>query len=178
MNWSRFQFACCGLILATTSVGCGDSRADFDQSLALQGAAYLLETEPTEVMGVLEVRDQLDEQAEIAVIGRIGGVAQPWQNGKAAFVISDPSVEAVVDDHGHTNECGDGCAFCARTKAETATLKLAMVEVVDEQGRVVPHDARQLLGLETGQLVVVQGRARIDSLGHLILTAAGIYVRR
>ncbi len=178
MNWSRFQFTCCGLLLVVASVGCGDSPSGLDQSLALERAAYLLETEPTGVVGVLEVRDQIDEQAEIAVIGRVGGVAQPWHNGKAAFIISDPSVEAVVDDHAHTGPCGDGCAFCARSKAETATLKLALVEVVDEQGQVVPHDARQLFGLESGQLVVVQGRARIDSLGHLILTAAGIYVRR
>jgi len=174
--WRALQFACGVLVVAV--VGCGDNRPGRDQSLALQGAAYLLETEPTEVMGVLEVRDQIDEQAEIAVIGRVGGVAQPWHDGKAAFIIADPSVEAVVEDHEHSGPCGDGCAFCTRPKAETATLRLALVEVVDEQGRVVPHDARQLFGLETGQLVVVQGRARIDSLGHLILTAAGIYVRR
>ena len=169
-------------VVGLTSVGCGDptpgNGVNMDPVLLERGAAFLLADEPAEVIGVIEARENLDERAEVAVIGRVGGVAHPWQRGRASFVISDPSVEAVDDAESHSGECGDGCAFCARTKAENATLRLAIVHVVDDQGEVVSGDARQLFGLELGQLVVVQGQARVDNLGNLILSAAGIYVRR
>ena len=51
------------------------------------------------------------------------------------------------------------------------------MRVVDQQGNVVSQDARKLFGLTAGQLVVVRGRAKVDSIGNLVVTADGIYPR-
>ena len=54
----------------------------------------------------------------------------------------------------------------------------ALVQVVNPEGVVVDIDARELLSVKLNQLVVVRGLAEIDSLGNLIVSADGVYVRR
>jgi hypothetical protein len=44
--------------------------------------------------------------------------------------------------------------------------------------RVPPYDARKLLPLEEGQMVVIRGRVEVNALGQLIVHARGLYVRR
>ena len=54
----------------------------------------------------------------------------------------------------------------------------AFVQVVDQSGTVVAVDARKLLALQEGQLVVVQGTGMIDELGNLVVNASGVYSRQ
>jgi hypothetical protein len=51
------------------------------------------------------------------------------------------------------------------------------VKVVGDDGRPVPTDARQLLGIKELQTVVVHGRAKRDDAGNLTVLADGVYVR-
>ena len=43
---------------------------------------------------------------------------------------------------------------------------------------ILPIDARQLLGVEKDQVVVVRGKGHVDKLGVLVISADGIHVRR
>jgi len=77
--------------------------------------------------------------------------------------------------HSHPGHNHEDCAFCARGKSQTDSL--AVVEFLDEQGKRLPIDARELLGVKRDQEVVVRGRGKINDLGYLIIAAEGIYIR-
>ena len=51
------------------------------------------------------------------------------------------------------------------------------MKFVDEQGKTLPTDARQLLGLKELQTVVIQGKAKRDDAGNLTVLASGLYVK-
>lgn len=162
--------------LALLASGCGKGQSAADPAVAEQRKRYLLAEEPADPVGVLELREDLLADREVVVLGKIGGVENPWTAGRASFIIADPALAAAADEHDHGHKCSEDCPFCSkRTKSTDA---LALVELVDEQGRPVPIDARELLGVATDQVVVVRGRARVDKLGCLVVSASGCYIRR
>jgi hypothetical protein len=164
----RFGYLGGLLSLSLLVAGCGGAQAQFDAARA----RYLLVEEPAEPVGILELRESA-VTGDVVVVGRVGGVSQPWSKGQAAFIISDPTAGG---DDGHV--CTDeGCPFCAKKK-QAETDAIAVVQFVDEQGRILPLDARELFQLKSDQTIVVQGRATVDALGSLILSANGLYIRR
>lgn len=132
-----------------------------------------LAKEPRGAIGVLDARKMDVDGQELTLVGRVGGVPNPWIQGYASFIISDlKAPDALKHQHAH----GCDCKFCKQK--HRAADSIAVVEIVDAGGRVVRTNAQQLLGLKTGHVVVVQGRARVDSLGCMTLSANRIYVRR
>jgi hypothetical protein len=179
-----------GLLLlsaASLAAGCGHSADALGPEAMACREKFLLAEEPADVQGVLDARESLtalksgspgsaDAGYPVAVVGQIGGVPDPWTKGQAAFMMIDPAAAASAGEHHHPDGCSEDCPFCS--KNEHGTEQLAMVQFVDETGRVLPHDARRLFDLAPGQTVVVHGRAHIDDLGYLVITASGLYVRR
>ena len=53
-------------------------------------AKYLLAKEPAGAKGVIDVKKEAKDGAEVVGIGRIGGSKEPF-TGRAAFTIVDPS---------------------------------------------------------------------------------------
>ena len=53
-----------------------------------------------------------------------------------------------------------------------------MISFHGENGQVIPTDARQLLGVEQDQIVVVRGQGQLDPKGNLAVIADGLYIRR
>ncbi|NQT41455.1 MAG: hypothetical protein HQ581_28460, partial [Planctomycetes bacterium] len=53
----------------------------------------------------------------------------------------------------------------------------ALVKLVDDSGKVLATDARQLLQVKELQTVVVRGTAKRDQQGNLTVIADGIFVR-
>jgi hypothetical protein len=135
-------------------------------------AKYLLASEPAGAVAVLDARTSPLDRGDITVVGRIGGVADPWTKDRAAFVIADTSATGDADD-GCTDAC---CQFCQQKKA--AAPSLALVRFVDDDGRVLPIDARRLFGLTEHQTVVIRGQAKLSDVGLLVVAAKGMYVRR
>ena len=158
--------SCVALLVVT--VGCGVSDPE---TLSLR-QQYLLEAEPDGATGVLDLRENLDEPVDVVVVGQIGGVVDPWSPGLASFVIVDPI--AAIDGDGHSESCE--CPFCR--ESTDATEGLALVQFQDANGEVLPHDARKLFGLDKDHMVVVQGRAEMTDLGHVVVAARGLYIRR
>ena len=108
------------------------------------------------------------KSADVVIRGRIhAGDLPPWENGKAAFVLTDATGhEGEDDDHDpHT------CPFCSRN------INDYLAKVTFEQdGNIVDIDSRDLFKVAEKQLVIIKGQARIDTDDLLSVTADGIYV--
>lgn len=173
---ANYQIRTVAAVLLTTAVlGCGDA---VEQSLthnssevhSATAAKYVLTSEPAGAVGVIKARAAAKDDQAVVVVGCTGAGEGAWIEGRSAFVLVDSSAALACADEG----CEEGCTCHAEELADAST----MVKFLDDQGRVLPVDSRQLLGLEEQQTVVVQGRAKRDSDGNLTVMANGIYVRR
>jgi hypothetical protein len=154
--------------------GCGGEQpTQVETSPDIDGTQYLLAAEPEDVQGVIETRQAAKDGDLVVVVGRIGGSSNPWVEGRAAFSIVDPALRACSDIEG--DECQQPWDYCCETdRLPEATV---LVKLVDAPGELVAVDARELLGLEELQIVVVQGQAQRDDAGNLTILASGIHVR-
>ncbi len=172
----RHLWKICSLSLMMTLAGC-TSETGVETSTALprpsaEGAKYLLSAAPTDAQDVISMREAVDDNQEVVVIGRIGGSHDPWVEGMAAFSVVDRSLPACSDIPG--DSCPKPWDYCCATdKLPGATT---LVKVVDEQGEIIPTDARELLGVSELQTVVIQGTARKDDAGNITVLASGIYI--
>lgn len=198
------------------AAGCTRTADTVDpQVLAGHRERLVLEEEPDGAVGVVDVREMLlgsedadaegesepaDASAEVAtaeqpaapeavvVVGRIGGVPNPWKQaqpdypwsaGQAQFVIADPAAAAEVEDHGHAHDDPDhDCPFCA---AAAHTDLVAVVRFKDEDGGILRIDARELFDLRGEETVVIRGKPQMlgDAKdGVVVIEADGLYVRR
>ena len=169
MLTSRLFMVICALPLVAGALGCGASTVD--PQVAEQRQRLLLAEEPSGAMGVLDARESATSGADVTLVGQIGGSSSPWSPGQASFVMIDPAAAAEGHDH-----CGDDCPFC-KHKSDGQDA-LALVQFQDEQGSVLPIDARELFQLHDQDTVVVRGRAHINEFGLLVVAANGLYLRR
>ena len=166
------------LAFAAGLCGCGDSSTlepDVSATTAsINGDQFLLVDEPDGSIGVIEARDTAENGQPIVIVGRIGGAANPWIEGRAAFTLLDASMALVAD--GADNEEGEICLedCCAEERGKCTTL----VKVVDADGKLVAADSRKLLGVTEADTVVVQGTASKDESGNFTVLAQGVFVRR
>jgi hypothetical protein len=166
-------------ILAAASAGCSsDSSVGVDSTpvtnVSFERSKYLLADEPDGAIGVIEARESGADGQPIVIVGRIGGAPNPWIDGRAAFVLLDAS-KTVVADGAECCEgeiCMDDC--CAADRAACTTL----VKVVDDGGKVLAVDARQLLDVASDELVVVRGKVSKDTEGNFVVLADSVHVRR
>ncbi len=162
--------------LATTS-GCGQASGSASSvartSIDVDGSRFRLSEEPDGAVGVIDARESAEDGAPLVLVGRIGGAAKPWVEGRAAFTLLDASMSIVAEgeDSGEEEVCMGDC--CATERLSCTTL----VKVVDEQGKLVPVDSRELLGLKESDMVVVTGTAKKDQSGNFTMLASGVYVR-
>lgn len=165
-----------GLAMTT---GCGsatESPAVASSSVVnIDASQYQLEEEPDGAVGVITARETAEDGAAIVLVGRVGGSARPWVDGRAAFTLLDASMSVVAEgeDSGEEGElCTGDC--CALERQSCTTL----VKVVDSQGKLVPMDSRELLGLKESDMVVVQGTAKKDKSGNFVMLAKGVFIRK
>jgi hypothetical protein len=163
---------------ASALIGCaGSSPADpasTTTASAINGDKYLLADGPDGAIGAIEARDVAKDGAPVVIVGRIGGAANPWIEGRAAFTLLDASMAMVAEgaDDEEGEICLDDC--CAEERGKCTTL----VKVVDGDGKLVAADSRQLLGVKADDTVVVSGTASKDASGNFTVLAQGVFVRR
>jgi len=174
----KFTYAA-ALLVVSSAIGCTGSVSPEATGMAvtsasINGEKYLLADEPDGAMGVIEARDSAKDGEPIVVVGRIGGAANPWIEGRAAFTLLDASMAMVAE--GADNEEGEICLddCCAEERGKCTTL----VKVVDGDGKLVAADSRQLLGVSADDTVVVSGTASKDASGNFTVLAQGVFVRR
>ena len=152
--------------------GCS-ARSEASQAPLAEGKQFVLAEEPENLFGILEFRESGETTADdLVLLGRIGGGKQTWSPTSAEFMLTDPSYQPPEGKHVCVD---DNCPFC-KDKHDT-TSATAIVMLTDAQGAVPKVDARRLLPLKEGQLVVVRGPAEINAIGQLVVKARGVYVR-
>ena len=134
---------------------------------------YLLASEPSGAKGVAEARKSAKTNDQVVVVGRIGGDANPWVEGVAAFLIADTSLTPCNARPG--DSCPTPWDYCC--DLDLLKSAKAMVKVVDREGRLLKTDARKLMPLKELQTVVVHGRAERDEAGNLTIFADGVFIR-
>jgi hypothetical protein len=163
-------------VLCLTLPGClAPSASDRDETLKLTTDLSLSEM-PDGAASVIKTKELLqpaDAPAEVVVEARIGGFDEPvFDPERAAFLVADLSLDLGRADHGHDDE---DCPFCQKKKQEMMA-GMALVELVDKQGDILPFAANQVLPLDAGQRVIVTGEGHIDGLGNLVVKASGVYI--
>jgi hypothetical protein len=134
-----------------------------------------LNQSPADAQEVIQVHEDAKDGDEVTLVGRIGGSANPWNEGRAIFSIVDNSLKACSDIPGDTcNKPWDYCCVSGKI-LKTST---ALIKVVDERGNLVKADARDLLKVKELSTVVVKGKAKRDDAGNLTVLASGIYVKQ
>ena len=166
-------FAIAGLF-----VGCGpeastQSPESPNGGPEVDGSKYVLSAEPEGAGEVIQVREQAADGEDVVIVGRIGGSANPWIDGRAAFSIVDNSLKACSDIEG--DHCPIPWDYCCETsKLPTGS---ALVKVVDEKGELVKASAKELLDVKELSTVVVKGKAKRDEAGNLTVLANGVFVK-
>ncbi len=160
-------------------VGCGQHASTPPESepagrttASEEGQAFLLAAEPAGATDVIAVRESASDGDDVLIVGRIGGSANPWIDGRAAFSIVDRSLKACSDIEG--DQCPQPWDYCCETDKLPAAM--ALIKVVDSSGTLVEVDARELLGVAELSTIVVQGKADRDEAGNLTVLASGVYV--
>jgi hypothetical protein len=152
-------------------VGCGAAE---DPHVVAQRKRLVLAEEPSGATSIADAQKNLAAQPEVTLVGCIGAPdQQAFEQGRASFVLS----EAPASGHHHASgHDADNCPFCRHRAAEA---RLAVVQFVDERGEILKTDAPTLLGVESGQVVVVRGHGELnEKLDLLVVTAGGIHIRK
>jgi hypothetical protein len=170
------------LVASLLLVGCSQSEVDSTASSKTTEAAYdasgfVLASEPEGGMDVIAARDSVEDQADVVIVGRIGGGLNPWVEGRAAFQIVDPSLLACSDEKedGEPCSCKTPWDYCC--ESDKLPKAMALVQFVEADGTTVKADARKAFNLKELQTVVVKGKAKRDDVGNLTVLATGMFVR-
>jgi hypothetical protein len=143
-----------------------------DASAAPATKGYLLEEEPEDALDVVAVRKSAKNAEDVVIVGRIGGRKTPWVKGAAAFSIVDATVTACSEIPG--DRCPTPWDFCCEADLPSKTV---LVAFVDEAGKIVKKDARELLKVKELQTVVVKGKVKRDVTGNVSILASSLFVR-
>ncbi len=170
---SRFS-----LILALLAVSCGvqttetippAKKAAPTAVASPEGQALMLPSEPAGAKGVAAVRKEAKDGDEVVVVGRVGGSTTPFTEGRASFLIVDPTLKP-------TAECECPWDYCEVPKKELADARL-LVKFEDGAGKTRSTGARELFGIQELSTVVVQGKVRRDDKDNVVVLATRLYVR-
>jgi hypothetical protein len=155
------------------SLGCTSSK-DPAVVLSPEASKYLLTTEPADAKAVAAAKKDVEDGAEVILVGRIGGSESPFVAGRASFTIVDTSLVPCSERPG--DSCPTPWDYCCDTDQLPGSM--AAIKVVDDAGKTLPIDAKTGLGLKELQTVVVRGKAKRDEAGNLSVLATGIFVKK
>ena len=137
------------------------------------GTQYLLTAEPQDAKNVIALRKDAQNDEAVTVVGRIGGSRDPWIQGRAAFSIVDLSLKACSDIEG--DMCKIPWDYCCET--DLLPKATVLVKVIDDAGKLIDTDSRQLLSIKELDTVIVNGTAKRDEAGNLTVLATNIFVK-
>ena len=169
----KTAFIC--LVLLAIIGGCRGEVED-PATLALR-QKFLVASEPLNPVSLTEAAELVaadptrTEPLTVTIVGRIhSGDLEPWEPGKASFILS----ELPAEGHGAGHDA-DNCPFCKRRAAKAPT---AIVRFADDKNETLAIDARTLFGVKKGQAVVVSGQLIPGEFNSLVLTAEQIHPRK
>jgi hypothetical protein len=160
-------------LAALLVVGCGVSHTDTipgnPTTIASEAKKFVVEKDPDGAKGVIEVRKGAKDGEEVTVVGRVGGHAKPFTEGRSMFMIADTSLKP-------TEGCETPWDFCEYPKKEVAEARLS-VKFVDDEGKTLQAGAREVFGLKELSTVVVTGKVQRDDKGNVVIVGKNLFVR-
>lgn len=162
---------CSLMVLGAGLIGCNADETPPAAASSTPDTTYIASSEPAGAVPVGDARKSAEDADEVVLVGRIGGSANPFIEGVAAFTIVDPKVPHCSAEEG----CPTPWDYCC--EQNQVQENIAMVKVTDDQGKPVAKDARQLLGVKELNLVVVHGKAQRDPEGNLAVLADQVFVK-
>jgi len=152
-------------------LGCQTQPTAAVPDAPVSNVSYLLANEPTDGVPVGTARRTAADGQALTLVGYIGGSTTPFVPGAAVFTLVDPAVPQCADP-------GDPTPWAYCCQQEALKTNLATVQFMDHAGEILYHDAKPWLGIKELDLVMVQGTAKRDEAGNLILWAEKLYVKR
>jgi hypothetical protein len=181
--------------VAITTFVTGVAAASDSATVATHRARLLLSEPTQQATAVLATQKQLVEEKrrtgvvpkerEVVLVGQIGGMLNvwpdthpnfPWYPGQASFFMVDSKVAQEFAQHTTRHGGGHDCAFCRQLAAKNVNA-IAVVNLLDEQGKTLKIDLRELLDLKENQTVTIRGKAKLLAGSLLQIDADGIYVK-
>ena len=138
----------------------------------------VLKTAPRgEAKAIRDVKASAKPGDEITLTGRIMGNLKPFVEGRAAFIVADPSIITACSD-----KPGDGCETpwdaCCDTP-EDKRKAIATIQIVNAEGRVLKQALEGTGGLANLATVTVTGKVAEGSAGDvLIVNATAISLKK
>ncbi len=160
-----------GIVLAMFAVAVFGAVTGPRCSAADAGDAYKLDEPPKDAQDVVAVRKEAKDKQDVVVVGRIGGRPNPWIKGAAAFSIVDRSLKPCNEIEGDT--CKTPWDYCCESNLPQATV---LVMFMDEEGKIVKQDARELLGVKELDTLTIVGKAKRDKAGNVTVMASKVFV--
>ncbi len=149
-------------------VGCAVRAAD-----TIPESLFLKES-PATAADVGDVKKTAKEGEEVTLRGQIGGQAKDVFNAsRASFWLADMKLVSCNKIPG--DKCETPWDFCCVPITEKAA-NIAIVQVVDEKGRLVKASLKGANGLDHLGVVVVKGKVAKADGKNLIINATGIYL--
>ncbi len=158
------------LCVALLCSGCSGSVSD---GVAAMREQWLVQTPPTGATPISEIKSrraagELEAGGAVVIRARINaGEMSPWIQDQAAFVVTD-----ATGHDGSENHDPHQCPFCRRDIMD----HIALVRCTAADGQLVPVDARQLLGVTEGELLVVQGTIGDGDADELAIDAQRVHI--
>ncbi len=122
-----------------------------------------------------EFRETVQPGDEVAFSGKVMGRMQVFIPGRAAFIVGDPDIITTCDLI-PGDDCETPWDACCEDPANIAA-GIVTVQLVGEDGRVLPHDIRGVDGLvELSEVSILGTVAAASGNGNLIIEAARIHV--
>ncbi|HLX63389.1 MAG TPA: hypothetical protein VKX17_19115 [Planctomycetota bacterium] len=160
-------------------IKCGLALFVFTMMLAARAADKLPENlfikeSPTKASDVGELKKSAKEGDEIVLRGQVGGQAKDVFNAsRASMMVADMKLTPCNKKPGDT--CETPWDFCCVANDEKAA-NIAIVQVVDEKGKLIKSTLKGANGLDHLSVVVVKGKVAKKDGVNLIVNATGIYV--
>lgn len=153
--------------------GCGQSVPP--EVLAIR-ERLLAKQEPEGAITIEQARKQVAEDPNVTLIVRVGNRNfTNWSAEKqATFYVSEGfpgSDYNVGPDHDAST-----CPFCKWKWKEEDSM--AVVQVVNEAGDVLPHSAESVLDLAPGDTLTLQGEGTVDESGFLLVRLSRLFAHR
>ena len=158
------------LCIALVCSGCGGAVSD---EVTAMRDKWLVQTPPAGATPISEIKSrhsagELGVGSDVVIRARINaGEMSPWTQNQAAFIVTDATGHDGSEDHDPHQ-----CPFCRRDIRD----HIALVRCTAADGQLVPMDARQLLGVTKGELLVVQGKICDGDVDALTIDAERVHV--
>ena len=173
MNLNRVMIAMACGAMALTLAACKKTESAQSSAPAPANTAFVLASMPEGAVDVGEAKKSVKEGDAVTIRGRIGGRAKPMSENVALFIMMDPAVPSCAE--GDDDHCPVPWDYCCETP-ETIMANSATVQVMGDDGAVLPVSLEKQAGLEPLDEVIVVGTVGPrPSDGALVIYANGLY---